>query len=177
MPRGTTATTHILKPQIGQLPNGIDLTNSVENEYLCLKLAAALGLPAANVEIIDFAGKRALVVERFDRQWTRDMRLLRLPQEDCCQCCNSPSRKYESEGGPGMRDITALLKGSDTPEVDLQIFFKAQIVFWNTLARPDGHAKNFSVRLAPGGRYRLALLHDIISTQPSFYASRSAKIK
>jgi serine/threonine-protein kinase HipA len=37
-PTGTTATTHILKPQIGQLPNGIDLSNSVENEYLCLKL-------------------------------------------------------------------------------------------------------------------------------------------
>ncbi len=47
-PAGTTATTHILKPQIGQLPNGIDLSNSVENEYLCLKLLAALGVPAAN---------------------------------------------------------------------------------------------------------------------------------
>ena len=30
LPRGTTATTHIIKPQIGRLPNGIDLTNSVE---------------------------------------------------------------------------------------------------------------------------------------------------
>ena len=175
LPRGTTATTHILKPQIGQLPNGIDLTNSVENEYLCLKLAAALGLPAANVEIIDFAGKRALVVERFDRQWTRDMRLLRLPQEDCCQALSvPPSRKYKSEGGPGMRDITALLKGSDTPEVDLQIFFKAQIVFW-MLGATDGHAKNFSVRLAPGGRYRLAPLYDIISTQPSLDAKQIRK--
>lgn len=37
-PTGSTATTHILKPQIGQLPNGVDLSNSVENEYLCLKL-------------------------------------------------------------------------------------------------------------------------------------------
>jgi serine/threonine-protein kinase HipA len=26
-------TTHILKPQIGELPNGIDLSNSVENEF------------------------------------------------------------------------------------------------------------------------------------------------
>lgn len=39
-PAGTAATTHILKPQIGELPNGIDLSNSVENEYLCLKLLA-----------------------------------------------------------------------------------------------------------------------------------------
>ena len=45
VPHGTTATTHILKPQIGKLPNGIDLTHSVENEHLCLALVAALGLP------------------------------------------------------------------------------------------------------------------------------------
>ena len=46
-PIGTAATTHILKPQIGRLPNGIDLSNSVENEYLCLKLLQAFGVPAA----------------------------------------------------------------------------------------------------------------------------------
>ena len=46
-PVGTTPTTHIFKPQIGRLPNGIDLSNSVENEYLCLTLASALGIPAA----------------------------------------------------------------------------------------------------------------------------------
>src|SRR5262249_46900247 len=43
-PIGTTPTTHILKPQIGELPNGIDLSNSVENEFYCLKLLAAFGL-------------------------------------------------------------------------------------------------------------------------------------
>ncbi|WP_311966838.1 HipA N-terminal domain-containing protein [Bradyrhizobium australiense] len=31
-PHGTTPTTHIFKTQIGELPNGIDLSNSVENE-------------------------------------------------------------------------------------------------------------------------------------------------
>jgi len=40
-PRGTTATTHIFKPSIGKLPNGVDLTNSVENEYFCLRAIAA----------------------------------------------------------------------------------------------------------------------------------------
>lgn len=37
-PHGTTPTTHILKPQIGTLPIGVDLSNSVENEHLCLRL-------------------------------------------------------------------------------------------------------------------------------------------
>src|SRR5581483_12209016 len=44
-PHGTTPTTHILKTQIGRLQNGIDLSNSIENEYYCLKLMAAFGLP------------------------------------------------------------------------------------------------------------------------------------
>jgi serine/threonine-protein kinase HipA len=172
LPHGTTATTHIFKPQIGRLPNGIDLTNSVENEYFCLKLVAALGLPAAHAEIADFAGKRVLVVERFDRQWTKDARLIRLPQEDCCQALSvPPTAKYESEGGPGIKEIYDLLKGSDTPEVDQKILFKAQIAFW-MLGATDGHAKNFSIHLAPGGRFRLAPLYDIVSTQPSLDAKQ-----
>jgi serine/threonine-protein kinase HipA len=171
-PHGTTATTHILKPQIGTLPNGIDLTNSVENEYLCLELVAALGLAVAKSTIIDFAGRRALVVARFDRTLTNDGRLLRIPQEDCCQALSVPSsRKYESDGGPGVRALMDLLKGSDTPEADQRTLFKAQVVFW-LLGATDGHAKNFSIRLAPGGRFRLTPLYDIVSTQPSLDASQ-----
>jgi serine/threonine-protein kinase HipA len=172
VPHGTTATTHIIKPQVGRLPNGIDLTNSVENEYFCLRVAAALGLPAATSRIIDFAGKRVLAIERFDRTWRRDGRLLRLPQEDCCQALSiPPTRKYESDGGPGIREIMQFLKGSDTPEADQRTFLKAQMVFW-LLGATDGHAKNFSIHLAPGGRFRLTPLYDIISTQPSLDAGQ-----
>ncbi len=172
VPHGATATTHILKPQIGRLPNGIDLSNSVENEHFCLELVAALGLPVAKSQIVDFVGKRVLSIERFDRTRTRDGRLLRLPQEDCCQALSvPPSRKYESEGGPGVRDIYDLLKGSDSPTEDHKTLFKAQIVFW-LLGATDGHAKNFSLRLSPGGRFRLAPLYDIVSTQPSLDAKQ-----
>lgn len=175
VPHGTTATTHIFKPQIGRLPNGIGLSNSVENEYLSLKLVNAFGIPAANAEIADMGGKRVLIVERFDRRWTRDQRLLRVPQEDCCQALSvPPSQKYESEGGPGIRDIAVLLKGSDAPEADQRTFLKAQIVFW-LLGATDGHAKNFSIRLASGGRFRLTPLYDVVSAQPSFDAKQIRK--
>lgn len=167
VPHGTTATTHIFKPQIGQLPYGIDLTQSVENEHFCMTLTAALGLPTAITQIADFAGRRVLIVERFDRQWTRDGRLLRVPQEDLCQALSiPPTRKYQSDGGPGIRNIADILKASDAPEADRRSFFKAQIVFW-LMAATDGHAKNFSIRLSPGGRFRLAPLYDILSTQPA----------
>lgn len=171
-PAATTATTHILKPQIGRLPNGIDLSNSVENEYLCLTLIAAFGVPTAHVEIAEFGDRRTLVVERFDRRWTGDGRLLPLPQEDLCQALSvPPSAKYQSEGGPGMGDILNLLKGSDTPEQDITVFLRACILFW-MLGATDGHAKNFSIILGPGGRFRLTPLYDVLTAQPSVDAGK-----
>ncbi len=166
-PIGTTPTTHILKPQIGELPNGIDLSNSVENEFYCLKLLKAFGLPINDAVIKTFGKTTALVIERFDRRWTRDGRLLRVPQEDCCQALSvPPGRKYQSDGGPGLAQILDLLEGSDTPEEDRRSVLKAQILFW-LIGATDGHAKNFSVFLGPGGTYRLTPLYDILSAQPS----------
>lgn len=177
LPHGATPTTHIMKPQIGVLPNGIDLSQSVENEYLCMKLTAAFGLPTANVAIADFKSNRVLVVERFDRHWTKDKRLLRLPQEDCCQALSvPPTRKYESNGGPGINAVLDLLKGSDEPAVDQLLYLKAQIMFW-LLGATDGQAKNFSIFLQPGGRFRLAPLYDVMSAQPAVHAGQLRKNK
>jgi serine/threonine-protein kinase HipA len=65
-----------------------------------------------------------------------------------------------------MRQILDLLKASDEPEVDQRLFLKAQIVFW-LLGATDGHAKNFSIALLPGGRFRLTPLYDVMSAQPN----------
>ncbi|MBT8152781.1 type II toxin-antitoxin system HipA family toxin [Epibacterium ulvae] len=166
-PTGTTPTTHIIKPQIGRLPNGMDLSDSVENEYLCLKLMEAFGLRAANVEMAQFGEKKALVVERFDRRWTSDGRLIRLPQEDCCQALSVvPTQKYQNEGGPGISDIMDLLLGSDDPNKDRYDFFKTNVLFW-LLGATDGHGKNFSVSLLPGGRFRMTPLYDVLTVQPT----------
>ncbi len=168
-PGGTTPTTHIFKTPIGQLPNGIDLSNSVENEFYCLRLIAHLGLPVTRAEILTFGRAKALVVERFDRTWSNG-HLLRRPQEDCCQALSvPPARKYQSDGGPGMVDIANLLKGSDTPADDLRTLFQAQLVFW-LIGATDGHAKNFSVFLHQRGGYTLTPLYDVLTAQPSFDA-------
>lgn len=170
-PSGSTATTHIIKPQIGKLPNGIDLSHSVENEYLCLKLVSALGVPTAEAEISEFEDQKALVVKRFDRRWLPDGRLMRLPQEDFCQALSVAStRKYQPDGGPGMLQIIKLLKSSDTPEQDIATFMRANIIFW-LLGATDGHAKNFSIFLNPTG-FRLTPLYDVLSSQPSLDANQ-----
>lgn len=169
-PHGTTPTTHLIKTQIGQLPGGIHLSDSVENEYYCLKLTEAFGLPVNTATIETFGETKALVIERFDRRWTKDGRLLRLPQEDCCQALSvPPTLKYQNEGGPGMVDILIMLKGSDTPTEDQDVFIKAQLIFW-LIGATDGHAKNFSVFLSPGGSYRMTPLYDILTAQTALNA-------
>lgn len=169
-PHGTTPTTHILKTQIGTLPNGIDLSNSVENEYYCLRVMAAFGLPVNAAKIKVFGKTKVLVVERFDRKWTAEGRLLRVPQEDCCQALSvPPSRKNQNEGGPGMVDILNLLKASDTPAEDQKMFLKAQILCW-LIGATDSHAKNFSIFLGPGGRFQMTPLYDVLTAQPSLDA-------
>ncbi len=166
-PYGKTPTTHILKTQIGTLPNGLDLSNSVENEFYCLALMKSFGLSVNKVEIKTFGQTKSLVIERFDRRWTKEGQLLRLAQEDCCQALSiPPSKKYQNEGGPGMLAILNLLKGSDTPIEDQKIFLKAQILFW-LMGATDGHAKNFSIFLGAGGRFYMTPLYDILSAQPS----------
>lgn len=169
-PHGTTPTTHIIKPQIGHVPTPggmVDLTDSVENEHYCLRLMAAFGLPVAHSEVRRFGGIQALVVERFDRRWARDGRLLRLPQEDFCQALGvAPTRKYQNEGGPGAVAIAGVLRGSDRPIDDIARLFKAQLLFW-LIGATDGHAKNFSIFLKPGGGFELTPLYDVLTLQPS----------
>lgn len=166
IPHGSTPTTHIIKPRIGRTGQGIDLSDSVENEFFCMKLAQAAGLPTAEVSMQSFSGTRVLVVERFDRLWTRDGRLLRLPQEDTCQALSVPPvLKYQSDGGPGLVSLLELLRASDEPAADQRRLLSAQLFFW-LIGATDGHAKNFSIHLLPGTRFHLAPLYDVMSAQP-----------
>lgn len=165
-PHGTTPTTHIFKLPIGQTPR-IDLYDSVENEWLCHLILKEYGIPVANAEIRRFEDVKALVVERFDRRFSKDGSwIIRLPMEDMCQALAVPPVfKYEEDGGPGIKGIMNLLLGSQDASSDRRMFMKAQLLFW-LLGATDGHAKNFSVYLLPGGAYGLTPLYDVISAWP-----------
>ena len=167
-PHGATPTTHILKLPLGLVGHRrADFSTSVENEWLCLNILQAYGLPVPNSAILRFGAQKVLAVERFDRQWHSSGRwLLRLPQEDFCQALARPSHlKYEADGGPGMLALAGVLRQSVEAHRDLGILLSAQILFW-MLGAPDGHAKNFSIRLLPEGRYRLTPLYDVMSIWP-----------
>ena len=167
LPIGSTPSTHIFKLPLGLVGNmRADMQRSVENEWLCMQLLGAFGIPVANTAMETFDGQRVLIVERFDRRLSRDgMWWLRLPQEDMCQVFGiPPSRKYESDGGPGIVQIMDVLRQSLEPR-DRATFFKTQLLFW-MLAATDGHAKNFSVHIEQGGRFRLTPIYDVLSVYP-----------
>jgi serine/threonine-protein kinase HipA len=167
-PRGATPTTHILKLPLGIVGGGLqlDMSESVENEWLCAQILRELGFAVAKTDIAVFGTQKVLVVERFDRQWMDERWIARLPQEDLCQALAvPPDRKYEADGGPGIADALKLLSGSASPNADREQFLLAQLVFW-LLAATDGHAKNFSVFLNAGDTYRLTPLYDVLSAWP-----------
>lgn len=166
-PRGATPTTHILKLPLGLIGHmQVDMRDSLENEWLCMQVMREFGLQVPACEILVFGSRRVLAVERFDRARQAGGWIARLPQEDFCQALGLPSSlKYQSDNGPGMRDILRVLEASEHARDDMRAFLKAQVVFW-LLAAPDGHAKNFSLFHERGGRYRLTPFYDVLSAWP-----------
>lgn len=94
-PVGATPTTHIFKRPIGIIKNyNLDLSESCENEWLCLKILKAFDIPVANAEIEYFQNEKVLVIERFDRKFSVDGSwIIRLPMEDICQALGYSSPK------------------------------------------------------------------------------------
>ncbi|MDF1677522.1 MAG: HipA domain-containing protein [Legionellaceae bacterium] len=159
-PRDKTPTSHILKLSH-------TTGSSLENEWLCLKIAEAFGLPVAHAHLLHFEDIQALAVKRFDRKYAHDKSwLMRLPTEDLCQALGVPAyAKYAKNRGPNIKAIMRFLLGSSNPIHDRDVFYCSQILFW-LLAATDGHAKNFSIFIQPEGKYHLTPLYDITSSYP-----------
>jgi serine/threonine-protein kinase HipA len=168
LPQSSTPTTHLLKLPMGLVGNmQADMRTSVENEWLCSRIVSGYDLPCAGCEIEMFEDQKALVVERFDRRLASDNSwIIRLPQEDMCQATGTPPhKKYQVDEGPGIARIMGILLGSESAAEDRYRFFKTQLLFW-MLAATDGHAKNFSLFLLPGGRFRATPIYDVLSAHP-----------
>lgn len=162
MPLGGAPSTHILKPAIERF-EGI-----VFNEAFCMKLAGAIGLHTAKVEVGKVENIDYLLVERYDRTLLKDSsggpeQLEREHQEDFCQALGIvPDNKYQNEGGPSLKQCFALLRElSSAPVIDLQRLLDA-VIFNFLIGNHDAHGKNFS--LLYGRETRLAPLYDVLST-------------
>jgi serine/threonine-protein kinase HipA len=160
VPSGRTPTTHILKPPTGEWDG------HAENEHFCLSLARSLGLVVPNSSVRRFGEEVAIVSERYDRVRSAD-RWLRVHQEDMCQALGiHPARKYESDGGPGVRKIADFLREhSSSPAEDIQSFVDAIAFNW-LIAGTDAHAKNYGLLIGANAAVRLAPFYDLASILP-----------
>jgi serine/threonine-protein kinase HipA len=158
LPLGGAPSTHILKPAVDRF-DGV-----VFNEALCMKLAAAAGLPAAAVETRSVDGLDYLLVERYDRTHRPAAGgppvLDRLHQEDFCQAQGIVSEtKYQCFGL--LREV------SSAPVVDLSRLLDA-VIYNYLVGNNDAHGKNFSLLYHGIGTanldIRLAPSYDIVST-------------
>ena len=148
---GTLCSTHILKFEKHNCPN------LVLNEYFCMKLSKAVGLPTAEVRFTRFEQYPALIVARFDRKYAPDhFKVFRRHVIDGCQALNLPrDYKYERNLGDG-RDVQHIRDGASLPRLfelaktmaspveSLQWLINWQL-FNLMISNYDSHGKNVSL--------------------------------
>lgn len=166
LPRGAFSSSHILKPKIPEF------ADTVENEAFCMLLAGDCGLPVTEITLRE-GRYRCCLVKRYDREAGAGSPV-RLHQEDFCQALGyGYDQKYESEGGPGLKDCFALISEYGTePIVDKRNLLR-WVVFNYLTGNCDAHAKNISILFA-NGQIRLAPFYDLMSTM--VYPELSGKL-
>jgi serine/threonine-protein kinase HipA len=158
MPRGTTPSTHILKPAPHE-----SFPDLVSNEAFCMTLARIAGLNVCDVDIVHIGGTLALLVHRYDRE-NQSGRVRRIHQEDFCQALRVlPNRKYQADGGPDLRRMTDLLNRISADVASDVDEFIDRVAFSYMIGNADAHAKNHSILYVP--EPRLAPGYDLVSTE------------
>lgn len=151
---GSEPSTHIVKPGISTIPGHALI------EHITMAAAGSMGLRVAATCHVEFEDQPAIVVTRFDRR-ERNGVWERIHQEDLCQSLGlDPSRKYESDRGPGVARIAGLLRDTAGPSA-VDEFGRAVVANY-LLGAPDAHAKNYSVKLAASA-VQFADLYDMAS--------------
>ena len=155
---GSTPTTHIAKPDTRLLR----FQPSAINEYLCMRLAAAIKLPVPAVHLLQVP-ETVYIVQRYDRVMV-DGRVQCLHQVDGCQLLGlGQDWKYERQGLVSLQRIAAALRGLPLPAKDL-LSFQRWVMFNYLIGNSDAHAKNISVLIDETG-YALAPFYDLLCVQ------------
>jgi serine/threonine-protein kinase HipA len=158
LPKGSAASTHVLKPAIASVDN------SVTNEAFCMALAMRMKLRVADTQILMAADQRILLVRRYDRRRADDGAWSRLHQEDFCQALAvPPDLKDQNEGGANLQACFSLLRRATRPSAPEVIRLLDAVIFNALIGNHDAHAKNFSI-LYRTQAATLAPLYDLLCT-------------
>ncbi len=156
LPHAGTPTTHIFK-----LPGE---ALALENEWLCLAILRALGLPAAQAHLLRFRTQQALVVERFDRRWSEGRQThIGLPMESVQQAIGKGTTvRSERAVRPGLKAGIWLLAAGSRVNGDSQRLLLGDMALW-LLASPDTTARRFSIFLERCQGFRLTPMCGVVS--------------
>ena len=156
LPRGTTPSTWILKPESAS--NRYPFCPA--NEWLCMNLAKAVWTNTPEVRLFAMEEFRVYGIRRYDRV-VEHGKIVRLHQIDLCQANNVPSsKKYDDGTGVSMDDLFATLKNCALP-VNARQFAIQWIVLNYLIGNDDAHAKNLSF-LIKGGKMSVAPVYDLL---------------
>ena len=169
--KGTTPTSHILKPIIADMDG---IKDSVHNELFCMRLAILLGIEAPHTEIRWLSETPYFLIERYDRIRDETGTIKRLHQEDFCQALSIvPELKYEREGGPSIANCLNLLQTYSSKPAVGYFSFLNRVIFNYLIGNADAHGKNFSL-LYKSRTPTLAPAYDILCT--AAYPTLSSKM-
>ena len=167
LPDSNVPSTHILKPAID------GFLESIENEYICMKVAEKLGIQVPVVHIDSVNDTKYFLIERYDRV-IADETVKRVHQEDFCQASNIPSAyKYQAVGGVDYKMCIDILKKTTTPASAIKRFIDLMI-FNYLIGNNDAHGKNFSLLHYANDNIVFAPAYDILCT--SVYPELSNKM-
>ena len=121
---------------------------------------AQAGLAAPNIRIF--------CTDRFDRPRSpeaKEARSKKLHQEDFCQILGvEPERKYEADGGPGLKKCAAALRRYSSLPADDLVRLIRWVGFNYLIGNEDAHAKNVALLYLAEG-LRLTPHYDLVSTE------------
>jgi serine/threonine-protein kinase HipA len=171
LPLNGAASTHILKPASERL------YATVENELLCMSLAAKVGLAVAPVSMGAVRNTKYLLVERYDREVGPERAVTRHHQEDFCQALELyPTQKYETRQGPNLAQAFGVIDAHSRRRARDRLNLLDQVIFACCINDTDRHGKNYSLILTPDGP-RLAPGYDFLTALPYEGITRNLAMK
>ena len=170
---GPCASNVIIKPE----PKNPRMAGMTGNEFMCMQLASAVGLPTARVQLKHIP-EPVLVIERFDRETASDGSWVsRKHVIDGCQALGlSSGFKYERPYGSGV-DVRAIRDGASLPKLFALMAHTAAparqrqqllqwVIFQVLIGNTDAHAKNVSFFCGSAG-LELSPTYDLVCA-PAF---------
>lgn len=160
-------TSHILKATSSHKV----LESLIVNESFCMEISKEIGLPTADVKIIETPSP-LLLIKRFDR--LKDNRGFYGKKHviDGCQLLDLPPLfKYEKPYGGSNPDRSgasivklsnAISKFSKKPIIEKNLFMK-WIIFQMAIGNTDAHAKNISFFVDQNGKVSITPFYDQVS--------------